>query len=162
MTPRRRAFLPAALWFLLIMVLLSLPGSSFPEVRFWKPDKIAHIGLFGMQALLLWIGLAAKRGHAASGTEHATAGAVHPTAGAEHAAHADTSSHRRLAPLLTAALWTLLFGALSEYYQDIFTSRLADAYDILANAIGVAAAVIAVIAAGRERVLHAAQRVLRL
>lgn len=142
MTPRLRAFLPAALWFLLIMVLLSLPGSSFPEVRFWKPDKIAHIGLFGMQTLLLWIAIA---------TAHRDTG--------EHTAAA---ARRRLAPLLIAALWTLLFGALSEYYQDVFTSRLADPYDIIANAIGIAAAVIVVIAAGRERVLRFARRALRM
>jgi hypothetical protein len=147
-TSRRRAFLPAALWFFLIMVLLSLPGSSFPEVRFWKPDKIAHIGLFGMQALLLWIALAAKRGDAASGPG--------PTA------RVNAGSRPSLSPLFTAALWTLLFGALSEYYQDIFTSRLADPYDIVANAIGVAAAVIVVIVLGTERVLSLAHRVLRM
>ncbi len=120
------------------MVLLSLPGTSFPEVRFWKPDKFAHIGLFGMQAILLWIALAAS-----------------------DPAARNTRS-RMLRQLLLAAIYTILFGALSEYYQDLFTSRLADVYDIIANAIGVALATLAILAFGTERLLLLARRLLRL
>ncbi|MCB2203883.1 hypothetical protein KQI65_03980 [bacterium] len=155
MSHRQRTVLPATLWFLLIMVLLSLPGSSFPEVNFWKPDKIAHFGLFGMQTVLLWIAFAYRRA-AGSSSE----------SGGQHNAGSKTENGVQPNPgwglLLRAAIITLIFGALSEYYQDVFTSRLADTYDILANAIGIALACLFIAITGRMRILHLSARLLRL
>jgi VanZ family protein len=131
---RLRTALPAALWFVLIMVLLSLPGQSFPNVQFWKPDKLAHLGLFGMQTLLLWFAFVLPAPERRSNT------------------HA----------LAIAAVLTVIFGALSEVYQDVFTSRLADLYDVLANAIGVLLAGIFVYAVKPPRLLRLARRLLRL
>ncbi|MDX9759369.1 MAG: VanZ family protein [Bacteroidota bacterium] len=117
--------LPAFLWFLLIMVLLSLPGESFPVVAVWKPDKLAHIALFGMQALLLWVAL------------------VLPSA----------ITPLRLTPLLVSGLATILFGIASEVYQALCTTRMADPYDVLANTIGVLLALLAVRLLGPHRLL---------
>jgi VanZ family protein len=101
--------LPATLWFLLIMVLLSLPGSAFPSFVIWAPDKIAHILMFGMQFLLLWLAMELPR----------------------------RIEIFRLPPLVFSASATILFGILSEIYQEVCTTRVADVYDMIANTIGV-------------------------
>jgi VanZ family protein len=126
--------LPAAFWFMVIMVLLSLPGESFPTVEIWKPDKIAHVLLFGMQAVLLWIGLEIPR----------------------------RIRFLRLPPLPIAAVATVLFGAASEGYQHVFTSRLADPYDVIANVAGVLLALLIVRALHPPRLLGWARSLLRL
>lgn len=131
---RFKTSLPASFWFLLIMVLLSLPGQSFPVVEIWKPDKIAHLMLFGMQAVLLWLALELPR----------------------------RIRVLRLPPLLFAAIVTSAFGALSEGYQAVFTTRMADPYDIIANAVGVALALGIVRAVGPARLLRTTRRVLRI
>ena len=115
------------------MVLLSLPGTSFPTFKFWNPDKIAHFLLFGMQFLLLWIAMMLP-----------------------------SPRHRLSASLTRASLFTIIFGALSEVYQGVFTSRMADPYDILANAIGVVLTLLAILAVGHARVLRLARWLLRL
>jgi VanZ family protein len=129
-----RTALPALLWFLLIMVLLSLPGKSFPVVQFWKPDKLAHIGLFGMQALLLWIALAFRYG--------------------------TTSGASRVLTITIVAC--VLFAGLSELYQDIFTSRLADPYDVVANCIGILLAVIFIMIIRPQRLIRLSRKLLRI
>jgi VanZ family protein len=131
---RAAAALPAALWFLLIMVLLSLPGESFPTVEFWKPDKIAHILLFGGQAVLLWVAL------------------VLPYPGRTH----------RLRPYLHAGVATASFGILSEWYQAVFTTRAADAYDMVANIIGVILFLLLLRLVGPARLLSPLRRILRI
>lgn len=131
---RVRSALPATLWFLLIMVLLSLPGESFPTLQFWKPDKIAHILLFGAQALLLFIAVSLPR-------------PATPFGGT---------------PLRFAGLATVAFGVLSEGYQAVFTNRAADPFDMLANAVGVVLCLFAVRKLGIPRTLAVARRILRL
>ncbi len=131
---RIRSSLPAAAWFLIIMVLLSLPGQSFPVVEIWKPDKIAHILLFGTQAVLLWAALEIPQ----------------------------RVRVLRLPPVLFAGLATAVFGALSEGYQAVFTTRMADPYDVIANVIGVALALTIVFALRPARVLHALRFLLRI
>jgi hypothetical protein len=106
---RLRWALPAAAWFALTVVLLSLPGDSFPDVQIWSQDKIAHAGLFGMQAFLFWLALELPRP------------LVIP--------------HRRA--LLVAELVTVAWGGMSEVYQGLFTSRNASVWDALANGAGI-------------------------
>lgn len=131
---RWRATLPAVFWFLLIMVLLSLPGRSFPVIDIWKPDKLAHVGLFGMQTLLLWIALAfGKR----------------------------LDRDLRLA-LVRAAGYTVLFSILSEMYQHLFTTRMADIYDVLANWVGIILTFLLVVWIGLRRILGITSATLRL
>jgi hypothetical protein len=128
------AALPAALWFAFIMVLLSLPGKSFPVVDIWQPDKIAHILLFGGQAVLLWYAL------------------VLPS----------PLSPLRLPPLLFSGIATVLFGIASEGYQHAFTTRMADPYDMIANASGVALFLLLARLIGAHRLLAPARRLLGL
>ena len=130
---RITAALPAFVWFLLIMVLLSLPGESFPVVAIWKPDKLAHITLFGMQAFLLWLAL------------------VLPSSVAP----------LRLPPLVVSGLATMLFGVASEGYQALFTTRMADPFDMIANAIGVLLFLTGVRVIGPERLLPPLRTALR-
>ena len=108
----RRTVLPAAAWFILIMILLSLPGESFERVQIDVSDKLAHVVLFAGQLLLFWVALELPRPR--------------------------FRSHRH--SLAVAAGFTLLFGLLSEPYQAFFTSRMADPYDAIANGIGVLSA----------------------
>ncbi len=130
---RCSASLPALLWALLILVLLSLPGSSFPSVRIWQPDKIAHLLLFGMQMLLLWYAL------------------VLPS----------EQSIWKWNTAMAAWAGTSVFGALSEVYQDLATSRMMDPWDMLANVAGATIALLAIHSIGPTRVLQPARFLLR-
>jgi hypothetical protein len=139
MTPNERhgqlrTALPAALWFVFIMLLLSLPGSSFPVVRIWQPDKIAHILLFGGQHALLWLALELPLPRFSSSGK----------------------------ALLTSFAATVAFGVLSELYQDVATSRMLDPYDMIANAVGVFLSTGIILGTGIERVLRIARRIFRL
>lgn len=116
------------------MVLLSLPGQSFPVVEIWKPDKIAHFLLFGMQAFLLWIAMEIPIRRFVLG----------------------------LTPLLFSAATTILFGVLSEGYQTVFTTRQADVYDMIANAVGVLLAVSVVLLIRPGKILTIAKNILRI
>ena len=52
-----KKFIPAICWFVIIMVLICLPGKDIPAPKFLLDinfDKIVHIGMFGMQAVLLF------------------------------------------------------------------------------------------------------------
>lgn len=130
--PRRSASLPALVWALLILVLLSLPGSSFPSVRIWQPDKIAHLLLFGMQTLLLWYAL------------------VLPS----------EQNIWKWKAALTAWAVTSAFGALSEVYQDLATSRMMDPWDMLANVAGATIALLVMRGIGAARLLYPARLLL--
>lgn len=116
------------------MVLLSLPGKSFPVVEIWKPDKIAHLLLFGTQFVLLWIALEIP-------TRRSFAG---------------------ITPMQFAAIATIIFGVLSEGYQGAFTTRTADPFDMIANGIGVLCTVGIVLAIRPARVLTFMRKILRI
>jgi VanZ family protein len=52
---RNHPFLPATVFFIVTVVLLTLPGSSFPKSHLFDIpyfDKWVHIGLFGLLCLL--------------------------------------------------------------------------------------------------------------
>ena len=116
------------------MILLSLPGKSFPVVQIWKPDKLAHLLLFGMQHILLWLALEL------------------PTP--------RLSSTARM--IFASLLATILFGVLSEVYQDVATSRMLDPYDMLANAAGVLLSVGFIAIVGPQRILALSRRIFRI
>ncbi|MBR9978693.1 MAG: VanZ family protein [Bacteroidetes bacterium] len=118
----------------MIMVLLSLPGSAFPRITIWAPDKLAHILLFGMQFFLLWLALELPR----------------------------RKIPLRLPPLAFSALITVSFGILSEIYQDLFTTRIADIYDMIANGLGVLLTLLLLRAINPSRILAFVSRHLRL
>jgi hypothetical protein len=127
--------LPAVVWFFFIMILLSLPGTSFPSIKVWQPDKIAHILLFGMQQFLLWLALELPGRTVVSSTARS---------------------------MLLSLLATVLFGVLSEVYQDVATSRMLDPYDMIANAAGALLSVGSLAVIGPSRVLAFSRRILRL
>lgn len=129
----RRTLLPAAGWFLLIMILLSLPGESFERVRIDISDKLAHIALFAGQLLLFWVALELPRARFRS----------------------------KLRSLSFATGLTMLFGLLSEPYQAVFTSRMADPWDALANCVGILIAAL-LIRFFPQAILHFAQKIYRL
>ncbi len=55
-----RYLLPAILWSLLILWVLSVPGSSFPKTPFLAIphfDKLVHLGIFAVFTFLLGYGL---------------------------------------------------------------------------------------------------------
>ena len=48
-------FIPGIAWFLIVMVLLFAPGREFPSTNWFgdiQMDKLVHIGVFGLLALL--------------------------------------------------------------------------------------------------------------
>jgi len=54
-----KKFIPAILWFLLVLFLICLPGQEFPELGEWSTwlekihfDKWVHTGMFGVMMLL--------------------------------------------------------------------------------------------------------------
>ena len=54
-----KKFIPGIVWFILVLVLLCLPGSDLPKVEDWLNkiyfDKWVHIGLFAVLAFLfMW------------------------------------------------------------------------------------------------------------
>ena len=54
--PRVRKFIPAIVWFFIVLVLVCTPGPDLPEVGDWfgklSVDKFIHAGIFGMLAFL--------------------------------------------------------------------------------------------------------------
>ena len=51
---RWKLFIPAIVWFLIVLVLLCIPGKDMPETRlsFRDADKLVHLFLFGTMAYL--------------------------------------------------------------------------------------------------------------
>jgi hypothetical protein len=54
-----KKFIPAILWFLLVLFLICLPGQEFPEMDDWSAwlekihfDKWVHAGMFGIMMIL--------------------------------------------------------------------------------------------------------------
>ncbi|GIV59967.1 VanZ family protein [Rhodocaloribacter litoris] len=104
--PLRR--LLAAGWTILILLLLSLPGESLPDLALLSYDKAGHFVLF---AVLGWLWMAAMT-----------------------------------RPLPARTWWVLtggsVFAAMSELYQGLLPwQRLPDVYDVLADMLGLFAAV---------------------
>ena len=51
-----KKFIPAIIWFFVVLTLISIPGDDLPKVDNWMIaidyDKLIHIGVFGLLALL--------------------------------------------------------------------------------------------------------------
>ncbi len=125
--------MPAALWAVVIMVLLSLPPNDYSEWS-WRDvipyaDKWVHAFLFGVQAFLLAYGL--KR---------------------------VWSVKRFFIIILTAALLSGVYGIATEILQALFfTGREADIWDAVADLAGVCAG-IAVFLFGRRLILRSERK----
>jgi VanZ family protein len=107
----------AAAWAVLILIILLVPGSSVPSVRFrligLEIDKAAHAFLFFVQAMLL---AAALRGSPAS--------------------------MPRIGRLLLAGACAAAYGGLTELLQHLVPARSADAVDFLFDSAGIALALL--------------------
>lgn len=107
-----RNFRPALFWALFVLILCGLPGRDFPELSFlqWlKPDKIAHLILFGVQCFLLLKAFRKMK---------------------------QTSVYYKNAVLFSLTL-SITYGVLVEVLQTyVFIQRDGDVRDAIANAIG--------------------------
>ncbi len=112
--------LPALVWAVMILFLTGLPGTYFPNVEtFWEwlsPDKIVHVFIFGVQTFLV---LFAFRLQYLSGTN-------------------------RFIYKSTLVSITIVFALLTEILQVyVFVGRDGNAYDFVANVIGVVVGLLA-------------------
>ncbi len=108
-----RRFGPALAWAILILILTGLPGNYFPEVKtFWdwlSPDKVVHLGIFGVQAFLIIYGL---------GQQYLL-------------------KKRRYKYMVWVFLITTLFGLITEVLQsNVFVGRDGNVFDFLADSVG--------------------------
>ena len=106
------SFLPAIVWFIISVVLLTLPGSSFPKENWFDKiwlDKWVHIGMFAI-LVVLWC----------------------------HAMLKIFSGFNRLRSLfIRIALLSLVYGAGMEFVQKYFIpNRSFEIKDIIADGIG--------------------------
>jgi VanZ family protein len=106
---RRRAVLvrlPAVFWAALVLLLLTMPGSSVPNVYFWTFgidfDKFAHGVLFFVQAILLYPAL--------------------------------RNNSRR--PIIFSVLLATVYGGLLECVQAVLPDRSASIMDFVADGAG--------------------------
>jgi VanZ family protein len=108
-----RFFLPAAGWLVVSTVLLTLPGSAFPQEnwldKIWF-DKWVHVAMFGLITFLLCWGIYKKK----------------------------KETNRKLYTyFIVAAAFCLLYGIAMEFVQKFWVpNRSFDAGDIVADGIG--------------------------
>lgn len=107
-----KALLPALVWACIVLILCGIPGTRLPELTFWqwlRPDKIAHLILFGVQSYLLLIGFSKLPA---------------------------TSGWRRQSAVRAVAI-SIFYGVSIEWMQVyVFIQRSGDVRDAIANAIG--------------------------
>lgn len=109
MRPRLILFIPGFLWFILIFVLLILPGSDIPEVHFLDGiyfDKWVHIGLFA--GLVFLFSFPFKK-----------------------------YAYHRNRVYINIAIGSFIYGVAMEFVQKYFASqRSFDFTDMLADGVG--------------------------
>jgi VanZ family protein len=108
----RPSFIPLICWFIISTILLTLPGSAFPQEnwlgKIWF-DKWVHIGMF---AIMVWLGCWAT-----------------------HKKYPDTRKLRTV--FMWIGLASLLYGIGMEFIQKYcITNRSFDEGDIVADTIG--------------------------
>lgn len=102
--------LPPLLWMALILLLIGLPGYSFPKNELISTDKFIHFGLFFVQTLL-WMQAFRKQ---------------------------NAIPMLRFEAGFYSLLIGILFSGITEIMQGfIFIQRSADLMDYLANSAGV-------------------------
>ena len=100
---------PSILWAAFILVICLMPGRDLPRVEIINVDKLVHIGVHTLLALLTYFGWVRQDSYAAL--------------------------HRHT--FLKIALLLAVYGFSVEVMQEVFTmDRHYDLYDALANSIG--------------------------
>lgn len=95
------------LWALIILVLSFLPNQTFPKVEIWSPDKLVHIFIYMVLAILFGISIYQDR----------------------------QKVNRKL--FIVYIIGCISFGWLIEIFQPVLTDRYYEFYDIVANIVGV-------------------------
>lgn len=103
---------PSIGWAIIIVVLMGIPGTHFPEVvTFWDwltPDKMIHIALFGTFSFLVM-----------------------------HGFKAQFSSKESRSIAIKTAVFGMVFGGITELMQSyVFVGRDGNIFDFFANFIG--------------------------
>ena len=112
-------FWPAYLWVIIVLILTGVPGNDLPTLpSFWdsiEPDKIVHMGMFGLLFLLL--------------------------AGGSYYKGGKVAVSKKL--IIIYLIFTIALGGIIELLQKwVFIGRSCDIYDFLADTIGVLLALI--------------------
>jgi VanZ family protein len=111
---RWNPWFPPLLWAVVIFVLSSIPGSSYPRASFPGADKIAHFFLYATMGALCARALLLRRTAAATATPLRT----------------------RLLVLAGAVALATFYGVSDELHQLLVPGRSADWRDALADAVG--------------------------
>lgn len=105
-------FIPAIGWFIITLVLLTLPGSAFPK-QSWldkiQLDKIVHVGLFSVLVFLFFLPFVKRK----------------------------ITGKKKKEILFWIAIAGLTYGIVMEFVQKFcIPNRSFDVYDILADGVG--------------------------
>ena len=108
-----KKFIPAIIWFLVVLVLICTPGYDLPKVDSWfemiSGDKLIHVGVFGLLAFLFFLPVS----------------------------RSSWSRKEKLYYLLRIAIATSIWGLTTEFIQRFFIpGRSFDLRDWLADSIG--------------------------
>ena len=105
-------FIPAIAWFIVVLVLICLPGSDIPSNNLLDLiyfDKWVHIGIFGLLALLFMLPVARSL----------------------------NSSKQKLQYFIVIAIATSLWGLTTEFIQKYLVfGRSFDLFDWAADTVG--------------------------
>jgi VanZ family protein len=108
-----RYHLPTIAWALFILIICAIPGDRIPKMSFleWlKPDKIVHLLVFALLAILI------LRSFLETGLTFAS----------------------EKSAISLAVVLCIAYGALVEFLQySVFINRSGDIRDAIANALGV-------------------------
>jgi len=111
-----KKFIPGITWFLLVLVLICIPGEDIPKIEeldFLNFDKLVHAGLFG--GIVFFFAMAYNK--------------------------AALTQKEKLLVFLKITLATVIWGITTEFIQKIFIpGRQFDLLDWLADSLGAIAA----------------------
>ena len=105
---------PFILWLLVIFAESSMPGDFYPQVDIVNVDKILHMGIYGLLAMLCYISLI----------------------------HTEKVNTFTANPLMWTLIIGSLYGVSDEFHQLFVPNRSCDFWDWVADASGVIIAVI--------------------
>ena len=112
--PLFQNFIPAVIWWLVVLVLMCTPGKDLPDLGFWAElinlDKIIHVTVFGLMAFLFMLPVATRQ---------------------------NANSKQLKQTFIKIALCTAIWGLTTEYIQEFFVpGRTFDLLDFAADAAG--------------------------
>jgi hypothetical protein len=107
------SFLPAIIWWLIVLGIMCTPGKDFPSLGSWTElislDKLIHIAFFGLMAYLFMRPVAVR----------------------------NIPTHRKKKIFIGIAIGCSVWGLLIEFIQHFWIpGRSMDMYDFLADSVG--------------------------